>query len=87
MTEPDAAVARAAVAAIGQLGVRVPSCGAAVVDQLLKLLEVRRSSSWKGGFDESTESWHIEFLAHKRRVLWRCLHCRSTSTTSLPKQF
>jgi len=40
VTEPDPTVARAAVAAIGKLGVRVPSCGGAVVEQLLKLLEV-----------------------------------------------
>mmetsp|Transcript_26283 Transcript_26283/g.84324 ORF Transcript_26283/g.84324 Transcript_26283/m.84324 type:complete len:531 (+) Transcript_26283:852-2444(+) len=40
ITEPDANVARAAVAAIGKLGVRVPECGGGVVEQLLKLLEV-----------------------------------------------
>ena len=31
ITEPDANVARAAVAAIGKLGVRVPECGGGVV--------------------------------------------------------
>jgi len=40
VTDPDASVARAAVSAIGKFGVKVPSCGGAVVEQLMKFLEV-----------------------------------------------
>lgn len=40
VTDADATVARAAVSAIGKMGVKVPACGDVVVDQLMKFLEV-----------------------------------------------